>query len=301
MLAATSRLRLLETIWYTLLARAILGAHRGRRREMDAALADLRRWNGDHPQQTPRVLGLARTWCALLEENRPLASRELALALAAEVANPTVFQLTGRYGMDLLLRALDGTLDLAEYRTIAAAPVSRLRWDRQFALFAEAVLTGRGGQPQQAAEIVASALRVGAPYQTGRHLGLRLVSEAAVTDGWGTPVDWLRATETYFHEREVPAVASACRTMLRQAGATVAQWRQGAEDIPSALRSVGVTVRENEILLLLTERLSNREIGLRLHLSPRTVEKHVASLCMKTGQPHRIALGEFGSSVAHDS
>jgi hypothetical protein len=28
------------------------------------------------------------------------------------------------------------------------------------------------------------------------------------------------------------------------------------------------------------------------------VEKHVARLIMKTGQPDRIALGEYGSSVA---
>jgi ATP/maltotriose-dependent transcriptional regulator MalT len=300
-LAATSRLRLLETIWYTLLLRAVLNAHRGRRREMDAALADLRRWNGDHPQQTPRVLGLARTWCALLEENRPLALRELTLAIEAEETNPTVFQLTGRYGVHLLLRAVDGTLDQAEYRAITDAPVSRLRWDRQFALFAEAVLAGRGGQRQRAADLVASAVRVGAPYQTGRNLGLRLVSEAAIAGGWGTPVEWLRSAETYFHEGEVPAVASACRTLLRQAGATVTQWRQGTVDIPAELRANGVTVREYEILLLLTERLSNREIGSRLHLSPRTVEKHVARLIMKTGQPDRIALGEYGSDVADGS
>jgi tetratricopeptide (TPR) repeat protein len=297
-LAATGRLRLLETIWYTLLLRAIMGAHRGRRRDMDAALADLRRWNGDHPQQTPRMLGLARSWCALLEENRPLALRELTLALEAEEANPTVFQLTGRYGMHLLLRALDGTLDQAEYQAITAAPVSRLRWDRQFALFAGAVLAGRAGRPQRAAELVAAAIRVGAPYQTGRNLGLRLVSEAALADGWGTPVEWLRSAETYFRECEVPAVVSASRAMLRQAGATVAQWRQGTVDIPAGLRAAGVTVREYEILMLLTERLSNREMGSRLHLSPRTVEKHVARLIMKTGQPDRIALGEYGSSVA---
>jgi tetratricopeptide (TPR) repeat protein len=296
-LAATSRLGLLETIWYTLLLRAILGAHRGRRSEMDAALAELHRWEGDHPQHAPRVLGLARAWCALLEENRPLASRELGLALAAEEASPTVFQLTGRYGLHLLLRAMDGTLDLAEYHEITAAPVGRLRWDRQFAQFAEALLAGRGGRPREAAEAAAAAVRTGGPYRTGRHLGLRLVSEAAVADGWGAPVEWLRAAEGYFHEREVTAVASACRAMLRRAGVTVAQRRQGAENIPPGLRAAGVTVREYEILQLLTERLSNREIGLRLHLSPRTVEKHVASLIVKTGQADRITLGEFGSAA----
>jgi hypothetical protein len=140
-------------------------------------------------------------------------------------------------------------------------------------------------------------MRVSAPYPTGRHLGLRLVSEAAVADGWGTPVDWLRTAEEHFHECDVPPVASACRALMRRAGAIVAQRRAGAGDIPAALRAAGVTVREYEILLLLSRRLSNREIAARLHLSPRTVEKHVASLIMKTSQPDRIALGELGATT----
>lgn len=293
-LASTMRLRLMETTQYALLLRAVLAGHQGKRREMEAALADLRRWNGDFALHTPRSYGLARAWCALLEENRARALDDLSHALAAEEKSPTVFQLTGRYGLHLLLSVLHGTMDWPQYRELTAAPVSRLRWDRQFALFASAVLLGRSGQPGQAAEAVAEAIAVGAPYATGRHMGLRLVSEAAIADGWGTPVDWLRACEDYFHGCDARAVASACRALIRRAGAPVGQRRRGQSSIPSPLRSVGVTVREYEILRLLTERLSNREIATRLHLSPRTVEAHVASLITKTGQRDRIALGEFG-------
>lgn len=119
------------------------------------------------------------------------------------------------------------------------------------------------------------------------------MSMTEVPPGW----DWLRDAEKYFFEHNVRAVASACRAMMRRAGVTVAQRRQGAGDIPVSLRSAGVTVREYEVLRLVTQRLSNREIAARLHLSPRTVEKHVASLIVKTGQPDRIALGEFGSAA----
>ncbi len=171
MLAATTRLRLLETTQYTFLLRAILYAHQGMRADMAAALADLQLWEGDHPQHTPRVHGLARAWCALLEENRPLAIRELGLALTAEEENPTIFQLTGRYGLHLLLCVLEGTAGQPEYRAITAAPVSRLRWDRQFAVFAGAILDGRAGRGAAAAAAVTEAMRVGAPYSTGSPTG----------------------------------------------------------------------------------------------------------------------------------
>ncbi len=296
-LESTMRLRLLDMTQYTLLVKAILGAHQGRRREMNVALAELRRWDGDNSLNTPRAYGLARAWCSLLEENRARALRELATALAAEEQNPTFLQLSGRYGLHLLLGVLDGTAGRPEYRAITAAPLSKLRWDRQFCLLADGVLAGREGQAAKAAEAVAEATRVGAPYPTGRHLGLRLVSEAAIADGWGTPIEWLRTAEDYFYRCQVPAVTSACRALLRRAGAPVYQHRQGTQHLPAALRATGVTVREHEILQLLRERLSNREIATRLHLSPRTVEKHVASLIIKTGQANRITLGEYGSAI----
>lgn len=134
----------------------------------------------------------------------------------------------------------------------------------------------------------------------GRHLALRLVAESALADGWGSPVEWLRAAEDYFHQANVAPVAHACRTLLRQAGARVAQRRQGAGEIPSTLRAVGVTVRELEVLRLLTGRLSNREIAERLHLSPRTVERHVSSLIVKTGLPNRIALSDVAAEIEKD-
>jgi DNA-binding CsgD family transcriptional regulator len=296
-LAPTMRLRLLETTRYALLLRAVLAAHRCRRRDMDAAFAELQRWEGHHAQHTPRAHGLARAWCALLEEDRPRAVRELSLALAAEEKSSTIFHLTGRYGLDLLLRALDNQLDRTEFDSITATPASSLRWDRQFAAFADAVLAGRAGKAAEAASRVGEAIHLAAPYPTARHIGLRLVSEAAITDGWGTPTAWLRDAEEYFHDCEILAVASTCRTLLRRSGVPLSQRREGVKAIPPSLRAVHVTVREYEILLLLVDRLSNREIAMRLHLSPRTVEKHVASLLIKTNQPDRIALAGFGATL----
>ena len=54
--------------------------------------------------------------------------------------------------------------------------------------------------------------------------------------------------------------------------------------------ALGLTQREQEVLNVLTEGLSNAQIGDRLHLSPRTVEKYVSSLLRKTETSNRAEL-----------
>ncbi|MEA5569643.1 response regulator transcription factor [Calothrix sp. UHCC 0171] len=61
--------------------------------------------------------------------------------------------------------------------------------------------------------------------------------------------------------------------------------------IPLAFESL--SVREQEVLRLLTEGLSNIEMGDKLHLSPRTVEKYVSSLLRKTETSNRAQLVRF--------
>jgi DNA-binding NarL/FixJ family response regulator len=54
-----------------------------------------------------------------------------------------------------------------------------------------------------------------------------------------------------------------------------------------------LTQREREVVGLLSHGLSNAEIGTRLHLSPRTVEKYVSSLFRKTETSNRAELVGF--------
>jgi DNA-binding NarL/FixJ family response regulator len=54
-----------------------------------------------------------------------------------------------------------------------------------------------------------------------------------------------------------------------------------------------LTEREQQVLDLLTTGLSNGEIGNKLHLSPRTVEKHVSNLLRKTDTNNRAELVRF--------
>ncbi|GAB4150048.1 MAG: response regulator transcription factor [Cyanobacteria bacterium J069] len=54
-----------------------------------------------------------------------------------------------------------------------------------------------------------------------------------------------------------------------------------------------LTVREQGVLSLLADGLSNSQIGDRLHLSPRTVEKYVSSLLRKTNTSNRAELVRY--------
>lgn len=54
-----------------------------------------------------------------------------------------------------------------------------------------------------------------------------------------------------------------------------------------------LTRREQEVLNLIATGLSNAEIGNKMHLSPRTVEKYVSSLLRKTETANRAELVRF--------
>jgi DNA-binding CsgD family transcriptional regulator len=288
---AVSRLKLTYVARYLLMARATIAAHQGQRREMEQALVDFGQWGGS--AETSVSIGLGRVFCSLLEEDITRARHELDEALASDEENPLTFNLAGRHGLHLLLRVLCGGGGWPQYEEIDSSAVSRMRWNRQFVLLARAVLLGRDGRDGEAMAAVDEAQRVASLYVMAQHLGLRLVAEAALVDGWGMPEVWLRRAEEYFHQANVPAVASACRGLLRQTGASVRQRRTGTDRVPAAVRALGVTVREYEVFELLVDRLGNKAIASRLHISPRTVEKHVASLIIKTGQPDREALYDY--------
>jgi DNA-binding CsgD family transcriptional regulator len=272
------------------MALATLAAHQGRRTEMEHHLAEFRLLGGTESQEYPLTVGLARTFCALLEEDVAAARAELDIVVAAQAENPTTFYLAGPHGLRLLLNVLAGTAGWAEHAAVTQTAPGRMRWNRQFGLLAEAVLHGRDGDVAGAERAAAEAQVLAQPYAMTRHLGPRLIAEAAYADGWGDPVGWLRRAEDYFHSADVPAVAIACRGLLRRFGAPVQQRRTGTDRVPGDLRELGVTVREYEVFELLAFRLGNRGVADRLHISPRTVEKHVASLLVKTGQPDRQRL-----------
>lgn len=80
-------------------------------------------------------------------------------------------------------------------------------------------------------------------------------------------------------------------------GAMAANGAMGELPKMLAMEGVDLTQREREVVSLLSQGLSNPQIGAKLHLSPRTVEKHVTSLFRKTDTTNRSEL--VGYAIEH--
>jgi DNA-binding NarL/FixJ family response regulator len=95
-------------------------------------------------------------------------------------------------------------------------------------------------------------------------------------------------SEWRFARSEIPfAQAATSETSLEKAVS-------GIEEPPlSANAALNLTDREQDVLRVLADGLSNIQIGEHLHLSPRTVEKHVSSLLRKTNTNNRAELVRF--------
>ncbi|MFU8850252.1 response regulator transcription factor [Micromonospora sp. SL1-18] len=59
----------------------------------------------------------------------------------------------------------------------------------------------------------------------------------------------------------------------------------------------GLTAREQDVLNLVAEGLSNTEIADRLHIGVTTVKTHITSLMTKTDSPNRVRLALFAHGV----
>ncbi len=292
LLESTTRMHQAGDAQFCFVIKIAAQAHQGHREPMRALLAEFRQRGGDESFHAPVVFG-HRAVCALLGEDRPGAEAEMARVREWERTHPTIYYQSGRYGLGILLEVLAGRAGRETLEETWPSAAAGLRWNLQFLQAAEAVLLGRDGDPPQAAARMTQALAAAAPFPMARHLLMRLVAEPALADGWGEPVEWLRSAEQYFHGGDVAAVAGSCRAMLRKAGVRVMQRRSGAGAVPQQLANRGVTAREFEVLTLLGERRGNPEIAKLLFISPRTVEKHVASLLTKLDSSDRRELSDL--------
>lgn len=126
-----------------------------------------------------------------------------------------------------------------------------------------------------------------------RSLARLLAAPCAHSDGWGDPASWLREALANFEQLDLANFAGRCREALRAIGEPVPRRpRRDTPGVPRLLAAQGVTPRETEILAQVASGRTNRQIAEVLHLSVRTVEKHVERLIAKTAQS-RSELGDI--------
>ena len=143
--------------------------------------------------------------------------------------------------------------------------------------YADAIIAGRVGQPDQATALAAAADAELAHYPVWADLARLYAAEPAWADGWGAPRQWLEAAAGTFARHGIEPLALRCRRLL--AMPPLSRWSR-----------LGVTDREADVLRLVAEGISNKEIASRLYLSSRTVEKHIENLLRKTGSRSRTQL-----------
>ncbi len=87
----------------------------------------------------------------------------------------------------------------------------------------------------------------------------------------------------------------ARQSQVQVAASTAIHQINNAQQQAIARQSIdlNLTQREQQVLDLLAKGLSNVEIGNKLHLSPRTIEKYVSSLLRKTETNNRSELVRF--------
>jgi serine/threonine-protein kinase PknK len=109
-------------------------------------------------------------------------------------------------------------------------------------------------------------------------------ARAAATEGVAADVDrvWKAGSRLSVDE----AIALAFGTPLTDASTSSARR-------PRVSHALGISTREIDVVRLVAEGLSNKEIAGRLHLSVRTVESHVRHVLTKTGMVNRTQLATW--------
>jgi DNA-binding CsgD family transcriptional regulator len=143
--------------------------------------------------------------------------------------------------------------------------------------YAGAILAGRRGERELAASAARAADADLAHYPVWGDLARLHAAAPALADEWGQPQTWLEAAQACFAAHGIDALAARCAELL-------------GGPRPSRWTGLGVTAREADVLVLVAEGLANKEIAARLHLSPRTVEKHIESLMRKAAARSRTQL-----------
>jgi DNA-binding CsgD family transcriptional regulator len=276
-LATTTRLRLAKTHAIGLLFLGEVQALRRDRVGMDRFLALAHAAEPGDPEIEGSALAGARGMLALLNDDKAGALDSLGRGVAILDTLPQQGPAPYRAMWPLLLAA-DGDADAAA--AIGNARRTGLtvnRVNRGILGYADAILAGRAGDQHQATELALAADSELRHYPVWADLARLYAAEPALANGWGQPRQWLEIAAGTFARHGIEPLALRCRRLLDQPQ-------------PSRWSRLGITDRQADVLRLVAEGISNKEIAARLHISPRTVEKHIESLLRKTATRSRTQL-----------
>jgi DNA-binding CsgD family transcriptional regulator/tetratricopeptide (TPR) repeat protein len=290
-LARKMRLGVLQGV--ALCAAAVAAAQRGERDRMELRIAEALAVSDDHVHVVA-LASVARVTFWVGRDDLSRASMELDVAMEHLRHVPAIP--APERGLWALVRTLedrDGEEALAE---LGRNPGANHAINKAYRHYAMAVALGRRGMPGEAGRHMALADGSAAPLAWFQQHARRLVAGAAIADGWGEPVRWLREGLIYFEGRGDGQLAAACRAILVKAGSPAPRRARSDAGVPPDLRARGVTAREAEVLDLLAEACATKDIATRLYLSPKTVERHISNLASKLGLDGRSALVAFAAS-----
>jgi predicted ATPase/DNA-binding CsgD family transcriptional regulator len=151
------------------------------------------------------------------------------------------------------------------------------RVNRGLLSYASAILAGRAGELGAATQLAVDADANLHNYPVWADLARLYAAAPAAADGWGQPRQWLQAAADSFDRYGIEPLAERCRQLLHEPPRS--RWAR-----------LGVTDRQADVLRLVAAGRSNKEVAAELHLSIRTVEKHVEALLRTAGARSRTQL-----------
>ena len=276
-LEISARLRLAKTHAIALLFLGEVSALRRDRAAMDHFLALAQAAEPDDPEIEGSALAGARGMLALLEDDQPAALQYLRRGVALLDSLPQQGPALYRALWPLLLAATadpDAQAAISHARGIGL-PVNRV--NRGLLGYADAILAGRSGQQDLATRLADAADGELRNYPVWADLARLYAAGPALADDWGQPRHWLVAADGAFSAHGIEPLAARCRRLL--SAPPRSNWAR-----------LGITERQADVLRLVADGSSNKEIAARLHLSARTVEKHVEALLRLTGARSRTQL-----------
>jgi DNA-binding CsgD family transcriptional regulator/tetratricopeptide (TPR) repeat protein len=218
---------------------------------------------------------IARACLALAEEQHRHALAELEFA--ADLIKESALTITSPYyGLRALLRTIEDQDSETAYKEAVAAGAQVVAANRFLLGQAEAIALGRAGRAAEATAIFTRSDAEIASHSWFRYMSRRLVGEAALRDGWGHPLIWLEEARSFFQRAGLTQVAQACAQLLNER--------------PAAGR---LTEREVEVLRVMAGGKTNRQVAAELHVSERTVDRHLSNIYTKLGVTSRVAAAAF--------